>query len=237
MDRFSCKTSCAKLDALLSALIQIFQPVCLLNLQKPESEQNTVYENFLNILMKGVELVKKCEKTSVFNFFHHLRYASQIRQLEKEISDFLQYQMPLNILLDVKNILIELNSLRRLYELGSMDESKMNGTILKHSSKLTNDAHENTMMLQQMAVDEMLDGNSVEVPCSYDGFAKPDFVMGLEKNIGNLKRILFQKEMSLVAVQGMGGIGKTTIALALCNDKEIRGDWFSIILISGKAPC
>ena len=90
--------------------------------------------------MKGVELVNKCEQTSVFNIFHHLRYASQIQQLEKEISDFLQFQIPLTMLLEVKNLITELHSLGHQYELGSVDESKMSGTI----AKLANDA----MMLQ-----------------------------------------------------------------------------------------
>jgi len=225
MDRFNCKNSCSRLDALLTGLIQICQPICLFNLQKPTSEQNPVYEHFLNILMKGVELVNKCEKSSVFHFFHHLRYASQIQHLEKDISDFLQYQMPLNILLDVKNVITELNGLRRLYELGSMDERKMNETI----SKLTNDPHENTMMLQQMAVDDMFDGAFDEAPpCTYNGSLKSDHVVGLQKNIWNLKRILFQREVSIVGLQGMGGIGKTTIALAICKDKEIKGARFFI---------
>jgi translation initiation factor RLI1 len=56
------------------------------------------------------------------------------------------------------------------------------------------------------------------------GQVKSDFVVGLEKNIWNLKRILLQREVSVVGVQGMGGVGKTTMALALCNDQEIKGN-------------
>jgi hypothetical protein len=131
--------------------------------------------------MKGVELVKKCEKTSRFNIFLNIRYASQIHQLEKEISDFLQYQMPVNIFLDVKSLITELQSLRQLYKSVSVDESKMNETL----SKLTIDPHENAMMLQQMGADDTFDGAFDEAPCRYNGLQKPDFVVGLEKNIWN----------------------------------------------------
>jgi hypothetical protein len=107
----------------------------------------------------------------------------------------------------------------------SMDESKLNETI----SKLTNDPRENAMILQQMGADDMFDGALDEPPCSYDGSVKSDdCVVGLEKNIWNLKRILLQRDVSVVGVHGMGGVGKTTMALALCNDQEIKGDWVSI---------
>ena len=124
MDRFNCKNACSRLDGLLTSLIQTVQQICLLDLQKPQNEQNTIYERFLNILMKGVELVNKCEQTSVFNIFHHLRYASQIQQLEKEISDFLQFQIPLTMLLEVKNLITELHSLGHQYELGSVMKAR-----------------------------------------------------------------------------------------------------------------
>jgi hypothetical protein len=97
-----------------------------------------------------------------------------------------------------------------------MDESKMNETI----SKLTNDPRENAMMLQQMGADDMFDEAP---PCTYNGSLNSDFVVGLEKNIWNLKKILLQREVSVVGLQGMGGLGKTTLALALCNDREIKG--------------
>lgn len=86
--------------------------------------------------MRAEELLKKWENTSCFKFFHSLRYGFQIRQLEKEISDFLWYQMPVNIFLEVKNLIAELTNLRLQCELGSMDESNMNETIFKYVSKL-----------------------------------------------------------------------------------------------------
>ncbi|GLJ19970.1 hypothetical protein SUGI_0362140 [Cryptomeria japonica] len=53
------------------------------------------------------------------------------------------------------------------------------------------------------------------------------FYLGLEKCIEHLRGLLIQNEVSVVAVQCMAGGGKTTLALALCSDHQIRG----IILI------
>jgi len=40
-----------------------------------------------------------------------------------------------------------------------------------------------------MAADYIFDATFDQVPCSYDGLVKSDSVVGLEKNIWNLKRI------------------------------------------------
>jgi hypothetical protein len=193
----------------------------LSNLKAPKNEQNPIYEQFLSILMDGVELVKSCERSSRYNIYQNLRYASKIHQLEKEIRDFVQYQMPVQLFLDVKNIITELKSFRHLFESRSVDERKVKETIVPN---LTNDPLENATMLQQMGPDSMFDGAFAEAPpCRYDGSLKTDFVVGLEKNIWNLKKILLQREVSIVGVQGMGGVGKTTTALSLCNDRDIKG--------------
>ena len=223
MDKVDCKNSCSSLVARLSGLIQTVQSSCLLELQKPQNEKNPIYGQFLKILINGVELVKKCEKTSRFNIFLNVRYASQIHKLEKDISVFLQY-MPVNIFLEVKNMITELKSLLHHYKSGLVDESNINETIFQHVSKLTNDPQENAMMLQQMGADDMFDGIFVDSPCNYNELEKPDFVVGLEKTILNLKRILLHGEVSVIGVHSMGGVGKTTMALALCNDQEIKGE-------------
>jgi hypothetical protein len=140
--------------------------------------------------------VKKCEKTNPLNIFQNLRYASEIHQLEKEICDFVQYQMPTQLSLELKNLISEFKSLHHLYELEAVDERNVNETIVP---MLTNDPDENAMMLQQIGPDGMFDGAFDEAPtCNCNGSGKSDFVVGLEKNIVNLKRILLQREVSMV---------------------------------------
>jgi len=146
---------------------------------KAQKGENPIYEHFLNILNNGVALLKNCENTGRFNVFQNLRYAYQIHQLEKQILDFVRYQLPVQLSIDLTNLITEVKSLRQLCELGSMDERKVNETIV---AKLTNDPQKNVMMLQQMGSDDMFDGALDEAaPCSYNDSVKSDFVMGLEK--------------------------------------------------------
>lgn len=79
-----------------------------------------------------------------------------------------------------------------------------------------------------MALVRSADGSQLVHDCAYDVLGKAQFYVGLEKCIGDLRRTLLEKNVSIVGVQSMGGGGKTTLALALCNDPQIKG----ILLIS-----
>ncbi|GLJ19961.1 hypothetical protein SUGI_0361980 [Cryptomeria japonica] len=58
---------------------------------------------------------------------------------------------------------------------------------------------------------------------TYGVSGKPQFYVGLDKCIGDLRGLLFHSEVSIVGLQCMGGGGKTTLALALLNDPQIKG--------------
>jgi len=86
---------------------------------------------------------------------------------------FLRYQMPSQFFLKVKNLISEFKCLRHMYELGAVDKRKVKETIVL---KLTNDPHENAMMLPQIGPDRMLDGAFDEAPtCNYVGLGSKVF--------------------------------------------------------------
>ncbi|XP_059075000.1 probable disease resistance protein At4g33300 [Cryptomeria japonica] len=64
---------------------------------------------------------------------------------------------------------------------------------------------------------EMADDSAYVVP------GKSQFYVGLNKSIGDLRELLFKSDVSVVGLQCMGGGGKTTLALALLNDPQIKG--------------
>ncbi|XP_059074888.1 probable disease resistance protein At4g33300 [Cryptomeria japonica] len=61
---------------------------------------------------------------------------------------------------------------------------------------------------------------------------KPQFYVGLEKSIGDLKKLLFQTQVSVVGMQCIGGGRKTTLALALCNDGDIKGYFQNVVFLT-----
>ncbi|GLJ58452.1 hypothetical protein SUGI_1450210 [Cryptomeria japonica] len=60
---------------------------------------------------------------------------------------------------------------------------------------------------------------------------KSMFYVRLGKSIGDLKELLFQSDASIVGVHCMGGGGKTSLALTLCDDPNIKGCFRNIVFI------
>jgi hypothetical protein len=51
----------------------------------------------------------------------------------------------------------------------------------------------------------------------------PEFVVGLDVHVKQLKMLLLKEEVSLLVLTAPGGCGKTTLVKMLCKDKEIKG--------------
>ncbi|GLJ19834.1 hypothetical protein SUGI_0359470, partial [Cryptomeria japonica] len=224
MQVFNCKSLSVRASALLKFLTPAIQEIYISDLKLPKDQQNPLFHQFYDTLVRGAELVKKSENISPFNLPLNYRYASLILKLEKDINGFLGL-VPAQILLDTRGLLA---ALKNNYSSEAADISRgLNDFIYKQASMLTNDPSQNTMMLQQMVLDDLFDCNdSVGDSASYnddDGYRKSEIFVGLEKSIGDLKELLFNNEVSVVGVQCMGGGGKTTLALALCNDTQIKG--------------
>lgn len=233
MQVFNCKSLSVRASALLKILTPAIQEIYISDLKLPKDQQNPLFHQFYDTLVRGAELLKKCENISTFNPPLNYRYASQILKLEKDINGFLGL-IPAQILLDTRGLLAEL---KNNYPSEAADISRgLNDFIFKKASMLTKDPSQNTMMLQQMVLDDLFDCNdSAGDSASYNddnGYGKSEIFVGLEKSIGDLKELLFNNEVSVVGVQCMGGGGKTTLALALCNDTQIKGErGYSSILV------
>ncbi|GLJ19852.1 hypothetical protein SUGI_0359740 [Cryptomeria japonica] len=222
-----------RLNAVLKPLVPAIRELCVFDKNLPKDQQNPIFEQFYRILIRGVDLVKRCEDTSSFNLLLHYRYTLQILKLEEDINGFLAC-MPAHILLDARRLMADI---KRNCPLDAAEINRgMNESILKHASLLTNDPCQNSMMLQEMASldlfasDEMVDDSIHFHKDSTPG--KSHFWVGLEKCIGDLKGFLFQSEASVVGVQCMGGGGKTTLALNLCNDPQIKGYFQNVLFIT-----
>ena len=51
----------------------------------------------------------------------------------------------------------------------------------------------------------------------------PDFTLGLDMPLKELKTLLLKKEVPLLLLTALGGCGKTTLVKMLCSDEEIKG--------------
>ncbi|GLJ19855.1 hypothetical protein SUGI_0359790 [Cryptomeria japonica] len=139
--------------------------------------------------------------------------------------------MPAHIFLDARKPEQELQDFYQGLQPEDM-RSMLKDSICKHDSILNS----NPKLLQQMHLDDLAEHSDMEEGFTYSVHAiasvKSQFYVGLEKAIGDLKRPFFQNEVVVVGVQFMGGVGKTTLALALCTDDHIKGRLQNLLFIT-----
>lgn len=97
----------------------------------------------------------------------------------------------------------------------------MKETISKYISKRSNDPRENAMLPQQMGADDMFDGALVELR-SYDGSVKLILLQVWRKN-WKFEEDSSQKRGVCCSGAQYGRGGQTAMAMALSNEKEIKG--------------
>jgi len=129
------------------ALLKYFSRSICWSYKSPKLRRISSTCSYWTFLWKAMNWWKICEKTNRLNIFDNIRCASQIDQLEK-ISDCLQYYMPANMFLEVKNLAAERKGFLHFYDLRPMDECQKNETILKRVFKVTKDPRENAIMLR-----------------------------------------------------------------------------------------
>lgn len=224
MDSLFCKNLCSRLNTLVKDLNPVVKQICELDSQAPKQQKDPTFQKFLGNLKRAAELVKICENVSPLNVFLRCRYASQMLKLEKDINDYIQHYIPAAMFLNMKKLGEDLKDAwdvqSKLVESTADLRLMMNDAIFKQASKLTNDPHENTLMLNWC--EGYADYTASCNPSCKSSPEKPKVLVGLQKSIWIVKEILFEKEVSLVGVQCMGGGGKTTLSLALCDDSEIK---------------
>ena len=147
------------------------------------------------------------------------------------MNDFLLTQGPTNLILDVHKLNVDFKG---CHERSERVEEMGRHIIESVNDKITNDASFNSLMLQQMSttqlfqssIDGLHDATMAEQftsSCNSQVPRVPSFVVGLNNLVNDVKQILLQNGVKILGVEGMGGSGKTTLALALGNDLQVIG--------------
>eukprot|EP01018_Ginkgo_biloba_P004421 Gb_41060 [translate_table: standard] len=218
-----CNSSCKKLKATLIRLKPTIDEISVVGSESSQHWQRQVQE-FQDKIGGALDLIEKCQNTSRFHLYRKFRYAKRILNFEKDIHNFMLTHIVPNIMLDLKKLGLSVpdfsQRLRRLGELAC----ELNNVLYK----MANDVNANNVIYQQIPGNTFSqetddDGMSAEAEnSSYYVPDMPNFVVGFDNFITDLKKLLFQSDVNAVGVTGMSGRGKTTLAQAFCNDDQVK---------------
>ncbi|KAI5070099.1 hypothetical protein GOP47_0014442 [Adiantum capillus-veneris] len=208
-----CHKYCRALQEVLDMHLPIIQQICLnLPAPLPEWEQRYLL-SFCQKLEEGKLLLESCLKLAWVNIFSRFRYSRRILKLREDILLHLQQLSPLNTL-QLQQINTSLQDVREQWD---KDHAELIATLKS----------DNPIAITQWArhlsaaskADEDQQGHRLDELTNQD-----QVLVGIDAQINDVKSILLSdsKDKIITIVAGMGGIGKTTLALSICKDREVR---------------
>ncbi|KAL7231856.1 hypothetical protein ACSBR2_009977 [Camellia fascicularis] len=163
------------------------------NLNRKLGRSEQDTEMFTNRLKKGLHFVNKCEKIPWWNCFKKWFYTNKLKGLEQSIVKFFQIEAQAQMSMDSRRILVVVNEVDEKLERMNTFGSGGLGC----------------------------NGKGIAGWCEVPGV--PNFVVGFEEPLQELKTMVLEGGEQVVAISATGGCGKSTLAKMLCHDKEIKG--------------
>ncbi|CAL5369538.1 unnamed protein product [Camellia sinensis] len=178
------------------------------NLNRKLGRSEQDTEMFTNRLKEGLHFVNKCEKIHWWNCCKKSLYTIKLKDLEQSIVTFFQIEAQAQMSMDSRRILVVVNE---------VDEKLERMNTFGGGGWGCN-------------------GKGIAGWCEVPGV--PNFVVGFEEPLQELKTMVLEGGEQVVAISALGGCGKSTLAKMLCRDKEIKGKFTDNIFFVAfsKAP-
>lgn len=213
---FACKGACKRLQKTLEGMIPTLADDFNNGIELSQHSQKLLSE-FYQKLQKGIELVEKCSKVNRVNIYRSYRYARKIEDLDLYIVRFTQTQGWAHICSELHRV--------RLHQ--DLFEHKMEDKLERIEHKIETIREESEIKFIKDHMDQL----QIGLP------ELSHFQVGLNSLVHEVKKRLLCNDVPLLGVKGMGGSGKTTLATALCNDKEVKDHFRGRIFFETVSQC
>lgn len=214
----SSKTWGEELKASISLLKPTVDKICT-NFSDSDSETGKQFKHFQDVLQDGLNDAEIYERLWVIDF-RRLVYEKKFQKFQKSVFNILDILGPPSLHLELHGLTAAATNLDQRVE-------RIERLLEDAFPKTTNNQTANASIINN--IDGVIDMPNEErhnshhsIDCSYQAPVMPKCV-GLDEPINVVRELLLRNDVNRVDVRGMGGIGKTTLASALCNDPQIQG--------------
>lgn len=196
------------------------------------------YQDFQADLNEGLHIVDELEKTDWFNLTSKHQYGTQVLDFHQKIKDFIDIQGSPYVVHDLQKMTAAVE------KLGAAIRDLERQIVEDFIPRLNSNPISNTLFLQQIntiqqsqpsqtTVDMMDEPVNAQqsTSCTLQDPAIRNSVVGLDNPIDVVRQNLLREDVNIVEVTGMGGSGKTTLAVELYNDLKIKASFNKRIII------